>query len=257
MSDIRLAELVARAKGKEWLPELISSAPWQDKLSPHFLLHYYSDAGGDEAFHDTLLVDMERLYREVSVFIQCGQQTSSGARPSKPKFECFILHTSSTRTHGSVGQDDRMFYLLDPVQDPDYLQRLRHEIVHLVWGWRYGEAPPLFLEGVANYAEHLSVPRAHVSVFLQNARAVLTDTPPLAEIAETEAFWERGSFYAAGGLFVWYLVERWGWERLGHLFEISDYRDTDILNHFYDVYQADLATVDSEWRQHLISLPAQ
>lgn len=260
MREARLAELITTAKAGNgrtadvWLPELISSAPWQIKLTPHFQFYYYCDTQEDEAFSDTLYTNMERIYSEVADFLPCEQQSSQVAFSNQPRLECFILHTSSTRTFGTTMDKGQIFYLLDPVQDPEYLQRLRHEIMHMLWGIRHGEAPPLFNEGIANFVEHLSAPNADIDVFLQNAPFVLANTPPLAEIADTQVYWEHGSFYTAGGLLVWYLVDRWGWENLERLFAISDYRDSNILDHFYEVYQKDLSTVDIEWRQHLSSL---
>jgi hypothetical protein len=256
----RLDELLIQAKAGNvrtsggWLSELISLAPWQISLSPHVLLHYYCDYGENEMFRDALLADTERLCSEVADFLPPEPQPRAIPPPDEPGLECFILHTHSPRTFGSVDESGQFFYLLDPEQDPEYVSKLRHETVHVLWGRRHGEAPPLFTEGIAVYGEHLSVPHADAGVLLSDADSVLEDTPCLAAIADTEEFWKCGGFYRAGGLFVWYLVSRWGWKSLAQLFDISCYQDPSILEHFREVYQMDLSTVDSEWRQHLSSL---
>jgi hypothetical protein len=257
----RLAELITKViangprKSGEWLFELIELVPWQIRLTTHFSIHYYHDAGRNQAFLDALTLDLERLHSEVTNFLPCEKLSNQAMPQDESRLECSILHTSSPRTFGSVdGSNYRLFYLLDTKHDPEYLERLRHEIVHMLWGRRHGEAPPLFTEGIAVYAEHFSAPNADINVFLQRAPSVLANTPPLVDIADTQTFWERGSFYTAGGLFVWYLIDRWGWEHLGQLFELSCYCDMNILDHFYEVYQEDLFTVDVEWRRHLSSL---
>ena len=54
-------------------------------------------------------------------------------------------------------------------------------------------------------------------------------------------------------LWIHFLVERWGWDKLKSLFLISDYEDRNIVDNFSKVYGQKLEDVDAEWRHFLSS----
>jgi len=58
--------------------------------------------------------------------------------------------------------------------------------------------------------------------------------------------------YRASGAWVQYLVERWGWEKLKILFLLTEYADTQIQDHFAQVYAQQLETVEADWRENCV-----
>jgi len=80
--------------------------------------------------------------------------------------------------------------MMDPKDDPDYMVRFRHEYAHWVWSRMYGSAPSLFHEGLATYAEKMSVPGADIHEFLDSGLSV-DEIPALKEIAFNEGFWKH------------------------------------------------------------------
>jgi hypothetical protein len=194
---------------------------------------------------------METVYAEVAGFL-IGPPVSKQERISiQGKCSCFIVHTDSERTFGSVDGSSTLFYLMDPNQHPDYLPRFRHEIAHVVWGRLYGEAPPLFNEGLAVYAEHMAAPDADLASLFAHDTWSLDGIPPLVKIVDDHGFWEYGPFYGVGGVLVHYLVESYGWDALRRFFLASDYDDPEALSHFAEVYSRDLMSVDADWREYL------
>jgi hypothetical protein len=59
--------------------------------------------------------------------------------------------------------------------------------------------------------------------------------------------------YLVSGLWIHFLVERWGWDKLKHLFLLSEYEDPNIIDHFHQVYGQTLEEADLAWRRHLRS----
>lgn len=234
-----------------WFPELTGSLSWQILLSEHFVLHYYHDAVHSHAFQGELFDAMERLYTEVTEFLIPPPRSKQERISVQGRCSCFIVHTDSARTFGTLEDSNTLFYLMDPNRYPEYLPRLRHEIAHLVWGRLYGEAPPLFNEGLAVYAEHMSTPDADFGSLLAHDTLLLDDIPPLVKIADNDGFWKYGPFYGVGGVFVHYLVESYGWDALRRFFLASDYDDPDVLSHFAEVYSRDLMSADADWREYL------
>ena len=57
--------------------------------------------------------------------------------------------------------------------------------------------------------------------------------------------------YQVGGLWIQFLVEEWGWDKLRSLFLISDYKDSNIVENFAKVYGKTLADVDVQWRREI------
>ena len=159
-----------------------------------------------------------------------------------------IIHVRSERTFGSVGEDARLLiYLLDTEQDPEYLLRLRHETTHMVWRSLYGEAPPLFQEGLAEYVQQMSQAGADTESLLTGTPSLDT-APPLPDVAPTEAFWHARGLYRVAGTFIWFLVETHGWGKLKALFQRSGYDDAAIVATFGEVYGVSLEDADREWR---------
>lgn len=234
-----------------WFPELTRSLRWQVLLSQHLVLHYYHDAVHSQAFAGELLDVMERLYTQVTEFLIHPPRSKQERISVQGRCSCFIVHTDSARTFGTLEDSNTLFYLMDPERYPEYPSRLRHEIAHLVWGRLYGEAPPLFTEGLAVYAEHMSAPDADLGSLLAHDTMLPDDIPPLVEIVDDAGFWKYGPFYGVGGVFVHYLVESYGWDALRRFFLASDYDDPNALRHFAEVYGRDLISVDSDWRDYV------
>ena len=242
----------------EWLPRLVSSLPWQSRLLPDFLVHYYHDDQNiDDPLPDSLFTEFEEIHKELLQFFHIKPQSKQEKVALQTRFTCFIVHTKTDKTFGSLADPFVLFYFLDTQQDPDYLQRFRHEIAHMIWGRSYGEAPPLFQEGIAVYAEHMSSPAANRHDFLNSASIGGERVPLLSEIAITENFWKHRSLYSLymiSGIWIHFLIEKWDWERLKALFLISQYEDPDIADHFYQIYGEKLEDVEGEWRHYLESL---
>jgi hypothetical protein len=153
-----------------WLPELVASLRWKTQLSEHFVLHYHIDASDEQdLLFDSLLMELEKLYSELLEFLEIEAGSKPEQLALKTRLACFIVKTHSERTFGTLPDPHLLFYLLDPEKDPDYMLKLRHELAHWVWGRVYVEAPPLFNEGVAVYAEKMSPPGTTESEFLANA----------------------------------------------------------------------------------------
>jgi len=166
----------------------------------------------------------------------------------------FIVQINTSRQFGSIGSPNMLFYVLNPavgrLDSEFHMGRFRHEIAHLLWGQAYGEAPPLFYVGLAEYAgclgaaDELTVP----------VRAALANVPPLTGVALADDYWKHDAWndrYRASGAWMKYLVERWGWEKLKALFLITEYADREILDHFLQVYGQTLESADADWRDAL------
>lgn len=239
------------------VPALISSLNWGACLTPHFQLHCHDDRHGDHSFGAPLADEFERIYGELETFFSLTYRSKQERLIAGGRLVCFIIRTRSERTFGSMEAPGPLFYLMDPEQDPGFMLRFRHEIAHLMWGRLYGEAPALLNEGLAVFAENMSVPGASLDALLDFDSAVVGEVPPLEEVAFSERFWmlrERGlPLYRIGGALSHYLVRRWGWERLRDLFLISEYEDPGILSHFRSIYGQELGAVDADLREYLVS----
>ena len=241
-----------------WLPSLVSSTPWQSRFLPDFLVHYYNDDQNiADNFLDLLGREFEKIYKQLLQFFHIKPQSKIEKVAQQTRFTCFIVHSKASISFGSLRDPFVLFYLLDTQKDPDYLHRFRHEIAHMVWGRSYGEAPPLFQEGIAVCAEHMSSPAANRNDFLNSAPIDGERIPLLAEMAITENFWKHRSLYPVymiSGFWIHFLIEKWDWDRLKALFLISQYEDPDIADHFYRIYGQKLEGVEGDWRHFLKSL---
>lgn len=236
------------------LPELVSSLRWETRMSQHFLLHYYIDFHDeDDALFSSLLEASEQIYEQLMEFFHIEARSKQESLVLQTRIICFIVKIQSKETVGWGGPP--LFYCFDSKQNPEYMKHFRHEIAHNIWSNMYGEAPSLFNEGVAVYADRMSLPDADVSDFLCQPALCIEKIPPICEIAVTENFWKYDStmMYRVGGLWSYFLVQKWGWERLKSLFLISDYEDVDIVKHFGEVYGQKMEEVDLEWREFLRS----
>jgi hypothetical protein len=243
-----------------WVQRIASSLQWEVRLSRRFLLHCYIDFHDeDDALFTSFLQECEQICDQVEQFLQIEPRSKQEKLLMQSRFILFVVKTRSSRTFGSLPDPHTMFYLLDPRQDPNYMRRFRHEIAHWVWGHLYGEAPPLFQEGVATYADSMSEPGADASEFLRRHPLDVEQLPPLCDLALTENFWSYNAesgrhasgqpLYVVASLWIHFLVEKWGWDKLKHLFLISDYEDHAIADHFSEVYGRALGDVDVEWRR--------
>ncbi len=224
-------------------------------MSPHFLLHSYCDLPAEAVVDQTFIDALEQMHGELAAFLSLSAHTRLERISLKTTFTFFILQTNASRQFGEIHSPNVLFYLLNPtinrVDSQFQLGRFRHELTHLLWGMAYGEAPPLFREGLAEYAgyqgaaDELTVPLT----------ARLTEIPPLTDIVLADNYWKHGGWsdrYRASGAWVQYLVERWGWEKLKTLFLLTEYADTQIRDHFAQVYAQKLETVEADWRDNMM-----
>lgn len=234
-----------------WLPVLAQDLDWSCRITEHFIINYHQDPEVESILDNSFLDSIENIYCELSALLPLEPRTNQGKSLMNSRTVFFIAHTRSKRTFGTVIDPNTLFYLLDTVQDPEYLRRFRHEIAHILWIKLYGEAPALLNEGIAVYAEHMSVPGCNFESFLNHDQLIMENIPPLAEIILSDEFEKRGPYYGVGGLFVHYLIERWGWESLCRLFMKTDYRDSDIALHFAEVYGESIHDIETDWRKYL------
>ncbi|MFN8491932.1 MAG: hypothetical protein U0350_30305 [Caldilineaceae bacterium] len=235
-----------------WLPDLVASLPWQTKLSEHILLHYYIDVQDEtDACFASLVNEMEQIYGELHAFFQITAKTKQEQLLVQTRLIFFFIKTHTGRVFGSLTDPHLILYFWDTKHQPDYLQKIRHEMAHWVWSRLYGEAPALFQEGVAILAEERSSPKAKVSFFVADCPRTIDEIPPLTDLAFNENFWRHKTPYGVGGQLVDYLVQRWGWSPLKRLFLLSAYEDVAILTHFAQIYGQSLNIIDAEWRTFL------
>jgi len=257
VADLKEAIHSARAREivqhpEQWLPELVSSVHWRTELSEHFVLHYQIDKSDqNDALFEPLLLELEKQYSELMNFFRIEAGSKQEQLALKTRLVCFIVKTDSERTFGTLPDPHLLFYLLDPEKDPDYLDKLRHELAHWVWGRLYGEAPPLFNEGVAVYAEKLSAPNITDLDFLANAKAGVDEVPPLKEVVHGDGFWKHKGMYTLGSLWIDFLVKEFGWDQLKTFFLNSDFEDDLVVEHFERVYGEKLETLEFHWRSYL------
>lgn len=239
----------------DWHPECIAAVQWESRMSPHFLLHSYCDLPAEAVVDQTFVDALEQMHAEVAAFLSLSARNKHERISLETTFTCFFLQIDASRQFGSLLSPNVLFYLLNPtigrLDSKFHMTRLRHETTHLLWGQTYGEAPPLFMEGLAEYAgyqgaaDELTVP----------VRAKLAEAPPLTDVVVADDYWKREwrDRYRASGAWVQYLVERWGWEKLKTLFLLTEYSDTQIRDRFEQVYAQKLETVDADWRDSVMT----
>ena len=190
------------------------------------------------------------MHVELTAFLSLSAHTKRERISLETTFTCFILQTNASRQFGEILSPNVLFYVMNPtigsLHSEFHMGRFRHELAHLLWGQAYGEAPPLFMEGLAEYAGYRGV----ADELTVPVMATLTEVPPLTDIVLADGYWKHGgsSLYRASGAWVQYLVERWGWEMLKTLFLLTDNRDTQIRDHFEQVYAQKLETIEADWR---------
>ncbi len=234
-----------------WFPRIVSATNWQNRISPNYMLHYYIDVHDeDDIMFDSLAEQSEKMYSQLNEFFEMKADSKQEILAQQTRLLCFIIKTRTNTTFGFMVDPHTLFFYLDTKQTPDYLEKFRHEYAHWVWTRLYGEAPSLFGEGLATYAEKMSNPELNISIF-PDKKVDLENIPPLQEIAINDNFWQHKGMYTAGSLLIHFLVEKWGWDRLKSLFLISNFDDSEINEHFQEVYGQSLEKTDTEWRQFL------
>ena len=234
-----------------WLPGLVSSLDWGTKMSRRFMMLYYIDVHDeDDAIFENFLNKSEDIYEQLEYFFRIKAGSKQDSLALKTRLICIIVKTRTERTFGSLTDPHHLFYFLDTKKDPRYMEKFRHEYAHWIWGRLYGEAPSFFNEGVAVYAEKMSYPGASLDNFLE-AVVDIDKVPPLNEIAFNENFWKHRGVYTAGGLFIYYLVGKYGWQPLKRLFLLSEFEDKKILEHFKQAYGTNLDDIDKKWRNFI------
>jgi hypothetical protein len=140
-----------------WMPKIVSSTNWRTQLSKNIVLNYYIDHNDDhDVIFDDFLAESDTIIKELEMFFEMTSHSKGERLASSTRLACFIIKTKSDFTFGSLPDPHLLFYYLDPEKDPEYMQKFRHEYAHWSFGRMYGEAPSLFYEGVASYAEKQS-----------------------------------------------------------------------------------------------------
>ena len=234
-----------------WFPKIVSTTNWQNRISPSYMLHYYIDVNDDDdILFDSLAEQSETIFSQLNEFFEMEAITKQEILAQQTRLLCFIIKTQTNATFGFMVNPHTLFFYLDTKQTPDFMEKLRHEYAHWVWGRTYGEAPSLFWEGLATYAEKMSNPGSNTSSLL-DTKIDLENIPSLHKIAFNDQFWRHKGMYTVGSLLIHFLVEKWGWEKLKKLFLISHFDDPKISEHFQQIYQQSLETIDFEWRQFI------
>lgn len=246
VSSGRLSDL-SPSDMEVWLPRVAATTSWRTGLSRHFLLLYHAEPGVIPIDLDAFLANCEEIYGQVAHFFGnngCNLSTVAAGR----HLSMLVIHARSPLTFGSVTGTDTLLYLLDTIQDPDYLSRFRHEISHFVWGVHHGEAPGLLNEGVAVVSENMSQPgRSEEALFRD--MPPLDQVPPLSELCHNDSFFAKGTAnYKAAGTLVRFFAERLGWSRLGQLFQASSFDDPGISDRLSLAFGLPLEDIDREWR---------
>ena len=236
-----------------WFPSVVANTSWKTLISDHFAINYYIEKHDeDDHIFDSLLFESEKIYNELNSFFEIEANSKQDKLAQKTRLLSFIIKIQSNITFGFLNDPHTFFFYLDTNQTPDYMEKFRHEYAHWVWGRSYGEAPSFLWEGLATYAEKMSAPNSDISNLLAQ-RKDLVNIPPLNDCVNNEVFWKQTGMYTAGSLFIHYLIENWGWDKLKQLFLISDFEDSDIHKHFYQIYGRKLENMDNDWNTFLIT----
>lgn len=234
-----------------WFPEVISKTNWNTIISRHYIIHYFiANHDEDDGLFDSILIKSEKIYADLTHFFEIEADSKQEILAQQTRLLSFIVKVESKVTFGFLNDPHTFFFYLDTKQTPGYMEKFRHEYAHWVWGRSYGEAPSFLWEGLATYAEKMSYPQSDVSNLIHRG-IDLESIPPLTECVKNEVFWSQKGMYTAGSLFVYYLVENWGWDKLKHLFLVSDFEDSDIQEHFFQIYGIKLENLDNDWRAFL------
>jgi hypothetical protein len=233
---------------ESWFPEVVSGTLWNTMVSQHFMIHYYiAHHDEDDILFDSLMIKSEEIYTDLIRFFEIEANSKQALLAQQTRLLCFIAKVDSKITFGFLNDPHTFFFYLDTKQTPEYLEKFRHEYAHWVWGRSYGEASSFLWEGLATYGEKMSNPESDISSLVGHGFDIGT-IPPLKDCVKNEVFWSKKGMYTAGSLFIHYLVENWGWDRLKQLFHISDFEDPDIHEHFYQVYGIKLEDMDHDWK---------
>lgn len=236
---------------ESWLPDVVSATQWEARISKNFMIHYFIDVNDeDDILFDSLIEKSEEIYDDLNEFFEIEAGSKQEILAQQTRLLCFIIKTRSRTTFGFLNDPHTFFFYLDTENTPNYMEKFRHEYAHWVWGRSFGEAPSFLWEGLATYAEKMSYPQSDVSNLMIRGIS-LESIPPLTECVKNEVFWSQKGMYTAGSQFVYYLVENWGWDKLKQLFLISDFEDSDIQEHFFQIYGFKLENLDKDWRAFL------
>lgn len=239
------------ASFESWFPEIVSGTQWNTMVSQHHIIHYYiAHHDEDDILFDSLLIKSEEIYTELIHFFEIEASSKQSLLAQQTRLLSFIAKVDSEITFGFLNDPHTFFFYLDTEQTPEYLEKFRHEYAHWVWGRSYGEAPSFLWEGLATYGEKMSNPKSNISNLVGRGYDMGT-IPPLKDCIKNEVFWKQKGMYTAGSLFIHYLVESWGWDKLKQLFLISDFEDPGIHEHFYQVYGLKLKDMDNDWKAFL------
>ena len=152
-----------------WFPRIVSSTNWQNRISPNYMFNYYIDAHDeDDKLFDSLAEQSQVIYSELNKFFEMEANTKREILAQQTRLLCFIIKTRTNTTFGFMVDPHTFFFYLDTKQTPDYMEKFRHEYAHWIWGRLYGEAPSLFWEGLATYAEKMSNIESNISNFLDS-----------------------------------------------------------------------------------------
>lgn len=234
-----------------WMPNLVASTNWETQLSKNILLNYYIDhKDTNDVLFENFLDLSDSIIEELELFFEIESETKGEHLASSTRLITFIIKTEAEITFGTLPDPHLLFYYLDPEKDQNYMQRFRHEYAHWAFGRIYGEAPSLFYEGVATYAEKQSG-RDQVIPLFPSSHLELDEIPSLAELASNDTFWKTSHNYTISALFIDFLVREWGWDKLKTFFLESDYEDPEANEHFRDIYGLGLQELDIPFKEYL------
>ena len=234
-----------------WMPKLVASTNWETQLSTNMVLNYYIDhRDTNDVLFENFLAESDSIIEELELFFEIQPDTKGEHLATGTRLITFIIKTKAELTFGTLPDPHLLFYYLDPVKDPKYMQRLRHEYAHWAFGRIYGEAPSLFYEGVATYAEKQSGRGQVIPLFPTNGLE-LDKIPLLSTLASNDSFWGTRHNYTISALFIDFLVTEWGWDKLKAFFLKSDYEDPQVNEHIKDIYGFGLEELDIPFREFL------
>jgi hypothetical protein len=66
-----------------------------------------------------------------------------------------------------------------------------------------------------------------------------------------DGFWKHKGMYTVSGLWIHFLVNDSGWDRLKTFFLSSHFEDEQVTDHFEQVYAEELDATESRWKDYL------
>ena len=132
----------------------------------------------------------------------------------------------------------------------DLYDFMNHEEIHWVWGRKFGEAPAILNEGIAEYFQHILNPQQLNQ--LNDVRSVLETegTGFLDTLANNDGFWKaystRFPVRKVAGLFTRYLVEHYSVEKVQDIFMNTYYEDNRLPEIIHSITSKSLIDIEMD-----------